>query len=38
MLFDRPSSFLGARERPQLDAIGKMLDAKIDAIVHRVRQ
>jgi hypothetical protein len=36
LLFDRPSSFLGALERPQLDEIGKMLDAKIDAVVQRV--
>jgi uncharacterized protein (DUF302 family) len=37
-LFDRPSSFLATLERPQLDEIGKLLDAKIDAVVQRVRQ
>jgi hypothetical protein len=35
--FDRPSSFLGALERPELADIGRMLDAKIDAVVERVR-
>jgi uncharacterized protein (DUF302 family) len=35
--FDRPSSFLGALERPELADIGRLLDAKIDAVVQRVR-
>jgi uncharacterized protein (DUF302 family) len=35
--FDRPSSFLGALGRPELTDIARMLDAKIDAVVQRVR-
>jgi uncharacterized protein (DUF302 family) len=35
--FDRPSSLLGALTHPELDAIGIMLDAKIDAVIQKVR-
>lgn len=35
--FDRPSSFLAGLERPELTPIARMLDAKIDAVVQRVR-
>jgi Domain of unknown function DUF302 len=31
--FDRPSSFLALLGRPELDAIGSLLDQKIDAVV-----
>jgi uncharacterized protein (DUF302 family) len=35
--FERPSSFLGALERPELTDIGRMLDSKIDAVVRQVQ-
>ena len=35
--FDRPSSFLGLLGRAELDAIGLMLDQKIDAVVDALR-
>jgi uncharacterized protein (DUF302 family) len=31
--YDRPSSFLAALKRPELDAIGKSLDEKIDRVI-----
>jgi uncharacterized protein (DUF302 family) len=31
--YDRPSSFLAALNRPELDAIGKSLDEKIDRVI-----
>lgn len=31
--YDRPSSFLAALNRPELDAIGKSLDEKLDRII-----
>jgi hypothetical protein len=31
--FDRPSSFLGALERPELTEFGRLLDEKIDGVV-----
>jgi len=31
--YDRPSSFLGALNRPELDAIGKSLDEKLDRVI-----
>ncbi|MDB4959807.1 MAG: hypothetical protein JWO36_7376 [Myxococcales bacterium] len=34
--FDRPSSFLGALDRPELQPIGVMLDRKIDAVVQSI--
>jgi uncharacterized protein (DUF302 family) len=34
--FNRPSSFLGARERTELAEIGRLLDSKIDAVVQRM--
>jgi uncharacterized protein (DUF302 family) len=37
MCFDRPSSFLGLLERPELTDIGRLLDSKIDAVAQRVR-
>ncbi|MET0710727.1 MAG: hypothetical protein ABWY82_28395 [Tardiphaga sp.] len=40
-LYDRPSSFLAALTRPELDAIGKSLDEKLDRVIakldHRVK-
>jgi uncharacterized protein (DUF302 family) len=39
--YDRPSSFLAALDRPELDAIGKSLDEKLDRVIsnldHHVR-
>jgi uncharacterized protein (DUF302 family) len=35
--FDRPSSFLSALGRPELDEIGLQLDQKIDAVVQQVK-
>ena len=39
--YDRPSSFLAALTRPELDAIGKSLDEKLDRVIanldHRVK-
>jgi uncharacterized protein (DUF302 family) len=35
--YDRPSSFLGQFEQPELREIGLMLDAKIDGVAQRVR-
>ena len=35
--FDRPSSFLALLGRPELDAIGSLLDQKIDAVVAALR-
>ena len=37
MCYDRPSSFLGLLERPELTDIGRLLDSKIDAVAQRVR-
>jgi hypothetical protein len=31
--YDRPSSFLAALNRPELDAIGRPLDEKIDRVI-----
>jgi hypothetical protein len=31
--YDRPSSFLAALTRPELDAIGKSLDEKLDRVI-----
>jgi uncharacterized protein (DUF302 family) len=31
--YDRPSSFLAALNRPELDAIGKSLDEKLDRVI-----
>ena len=31
--YDRPSSFLAALDRPELDAIGKLLDEKPDRVI-----
>jgi uncharacterized protein (DUF302 family) len=31
--YDRPSSFLAALNRPELDAIGKLLDEKLDRVI-----
>jgi uncharacterized protein (DUF302 family) len=36
--YDRPSSFLGALERPELIAIGLLLDRKIDDAVEAILQ
>jgi len=36
MSFDRPSSFLAALNRPELDEIGVLLDSKIDGVVRTV--
>jgi hypothetical protein len=35
--FDRPSSFLALLGRPELEAIGSLLDQKIDAVVAALR-
>ena len=39
--YDRPSAFLAALTRPELDAIGKSLDEKLDRVIanldHRVK-
>jgi hypothetical protein len=32
-----PSSFLGALENPELEAIGRMLDDKIDAVILSIK-
>jgi hypothetical protein len=37
VLFDRPSSFLAAREHLGLARIGAGLDAKIDAVMQRIK-
>jgi hypothetical protein len=37
VLFDRPSSFLAAREPLGLAQIGAGLDAKIDAVMQRIK-
>lgn len=37
ILFDRPSSFLAVLEHPELKEFGLALDAKIDAVVQRVK-
>jgi hypothetical protein len=37
IMFDRPASFLGVLGHPELNEIGLMLDAKIDAVVQRVK-
>jgi uncharacterized protein (DUF302 family) len=37
LAYDRPSSFLGQFDRPELSEIGLMLDAKIDGVAQRVR-
>jgi hypothetical protein len=34
--FDRPSSFLGALGRPELNAIGRQLDEKMDGVVQNI--
>jgi hypothetical protein len=31
--YDRPSSFLAALNRPELDTIGKSLDEKLDRVI-----
>jgi uncharacterized protein (DUF302 family) len=36
--FDRPSSFLGLFEQPEMREIGLMLDAEIDAVMKKVQQ
>ncbi len=36
--YDRPSSFLGALDRPELIAIGMLLDRKIDDVVTAIQQ
>lgn len=36
--YDRPSSFLGALDRPELLAIGTLLDRKIDEVVAAIQQ
>ena len=35
---DRPSSFLAALERPELNEIGVMLDQKIDGVADALRK
>jgi hypothetical protein len=37
-LYDRPSSFLAALNRPELDAIGKSLDEKLDRVIANLDQ
>lgn len=36
--YDRPSSFLAALTRPELDAIGKSLDEKLDRVIANLDQ
>ena len=36
--YDRPYSFLGQRGRPELKAIGALLDQKIDGVVDALRK
>ncbi len=36
--YDRPSSFLAALERPELNEIGVMLDQKIDGVADALRK
>jgi uncharacterized protein (DUF302 family) len=36
--YDRPSSFLAALNRPELDAIGKSLDEKLDRVISNLDQ
>ena len=36
--YDRPSSFLAALERPELNEIGGMLDQKIDGVADVLRK
>jgi uncharacterized protein (DUF302 family) len=36
--YDRPSSFLAALNRPELDAIGKSLDEKLDRVISNLNQ
>ena len=36
--YDRPSSFLAALNRPELDAIGKSLDEKLDRVISNLNR
>ena len=36
--YDRPSSFLAALNRPELDAIGKSLDEKLDRVISNLKR